>query len=514
MNGSKRNATLRLTAVLVALCLVIMPVQAQAAETAVTKYDISDAVVTVTSEEFYGWHAEPTVTVTLDGVPLSADTDYSLLFENDVNIGTATVRVVGKGNYYGSVTKEFQITHGDTTVTLPGAYMGNATGELSDEFYYSEGYLSPGLFRAYTDCNTLHQAYYALYLVEGETSTLILEETKEEGIHNETMFTYDFTSVYNSTAEAGGEVYMLVYTWMTRDYSVYAGALVMYIPAKVADATAIYLEQAEDGDFRADYFAAYGEDGDVSNVTWISSDPAVADVDRGVVTWKKPGTITVTAQFGDLTASQQLTMAALDITQGTITGFSGDTAEVVYDGRLLIAGTDYTVAVAEQDGVTEVTVTGCGLFTGQLVQQYQTETGEAIGHSHGFTDSCDTTCGSCDFTRTDTHRFSDQWSKDLTGHWHGCTACGEKADYAEHTLSPEDETLCTVCGTLYIPGDIDGNMIVNRDDVIQLLLHISMPEAFPIKAPADFNGDSVVNRDDVVQLLLHISMPDAFPLQA
>lgn len=514
MNGSKRNATLRLTALLLALCLAIMPLQARAAETAVTKRDISNAVVTVTSEEFVGWPVEPAVTVTLDGVTLTADTDYSLLYDNNVNIGTATVRVVGKGNYYGSVTKDFQITYGDTTVTLPGAYMGNATGELTEEFYYSEGYLSPGLFRAYTDASALHQAYYALYLVEGETSTLILEETKDEGIHNETMFTYDFSSVYNSTAEAGGEIYMLVYTWMTRDYSVYSGALVMYISAKVPGATAIYLEQAEDGDFRADYFAAYGEDGDVSSIGWTSSDPAVADVDRGIVTWKKPGTITVTAQFGGLTASQQLTMAALDITQGDITGFSADSAEVIYDGRLLIAGTDYTVAVSEQDGVTEVTVTGCGLFTGQLVRQFDTGSGEALDHSHGFTDSCDTTCNTCDFTRTDTHRFSDQWSKDLDGHWHACTACGEKADYAAHTLSPDDSTFCTVCGTLYIPGDIDGNMQVNRDDVIQLLLHVSMPDAFPIKAPADFNGDSVVNRDDVIQLLLHISMPDAFPLQA
>lgn len=62
------------------------------------------------------------------------------------------------------------------------------------------------------------------------------------------------------------------------------------------------------------------------------------------------------------------------------------------------------------------------------------------------------------------------------------------------------------------PGDIDGNGEVNRDDVVQLLLHISMPAAFPISVPADFNGDGQVTRDDVIQLLLHVSMPDAFPL--
>jgi len=62
------------------------------------------------------------------------------------------------------------------------------------------------------------------------------------------------------------------------------------------------------------------------------------------------------------------------------------------------------------------------------------------------------------------------------------------------------------------PGDIDGNEEVNSDDVVQLLLHISLPDMFPIDADADFNGDSKVTSDDVVQLLLHISLPDMFPL--
>ena len=64
-----------------------------------------------------------------------------------------------------------------------------------------------------------------------------------------------------------------------------------------------------------------------------------------------------------------------------------------------------------------------------------------------------------------------------------------------------------------LPGDLDGNLEVNSDDVVQLLLHISMPDFFPIDADADYTGDGKVTSDDVVQLLLHISMPDLFPLQ-
>lgn len=64
----------------------------------------------------------------------------------------------------------------------------------------------------------------------------------------------------------------------------------------------------------------------------------------------------------------------------------------------------------------------------------------------------------------------------------------------------------------YLPGDIDKNREINKDDVMQLLWHISFPELFPIEVPADFTGDSKVNKDDVLQLLWHVSFPDMFPL--
>ena len=64
----------------------------------------------------------------------------------------------------------------------------------------------------------------------------------------------------------------------------------------------------------------------------------------------------------------------------------------------------------------------------------------------------------------------------------------------------------------YIPGDINSDRKVNRDDVIQLLWHISFPEKFPVTIPVDYVQDGVINRDDVIQLLWHVSFPDKFPL--
>ena len=65
---------------------------------------------------------------------------------------------------------------------------------------------------------------------------------------------------------------------------------------------------------------------------------------------------------------------------------------------------------------------------------------------------------------------------------------------------------------LAILGDIDGNELVTRDDVINLLLHVTMPNRFPLNAEADFDGDGRVTRDDVIRLLLHVTMPNRFPL--
>ena len=65
-----------------------------------------------------------------------------------------------------------------------------------------------------------------------------------------------------------------------------------------------------------------------------------------------------------------------------------------------------------------------------------------------------------------------------------------------------------------IPGDLDGNAKVTADDVVALLLHISMPDMFflPDGANTDYNKDGKVNTEDAVTLLLHVSMPDQFPL--
>lgn len=89
----------------------------------------------------------------------------------------------------------------------------------------------------------------------------------------------------------------------------------------------------------------------------------------------------------------------------------------------------------------------------------------------------------------------------FTGWDKAITACQGDATYTA-VLVPQE----------HIPGDLDGNGEVNTDDVFKLLLHISLPDIFPVSTNVDFTGDGLITTDDVFRLLLHISLPDIFPL--
>ena len=73
---------------------------------------IADAVLSLSAESFQydGTEKKPEVTVVLGGSTLTADQDYTLVYENNTEVGTAKVTVTGIGLYQGTVEKEFTIT--------------------------------------------------------------------------------------------------------------------------------------------------------------------------------------------------------------------------------------------------------------------------------------------------------------------------------------------------------------------------------------------------------------------
>ena len=102
-----------------------------------------------------------------------------------------------------------------------------------------------------------------------------------------------------------------------------------------------------------------------------------------------------------------------------------------------------------------------------------------------------------------------------TTYYYSCT-CGAKGTetfgvggYLSHSYT---DAVCTWCQCRL--GDINGNGVINQEDVVALLLYITMPDMFSVgNATVDLNRDTWVNTEDAVNLLLYITMPDMFPLQ-
>lgn len=97
---------------------------------------IEDAEVTLSKTKYTydGKAKKPTVSVTLDGKTLEKDTDYTVEYKDNKNIGKATVTITGIGNYSGTITKKFTISleKGDTFTS--GKYKYKVTGSSTVAF--------------------------------------------------------------------------------------------------------------------------------------------------------------------------------------------------------------------------------------------------------------------------------------------------------------------------------------------------------------------------------------------
>lgn len=81
----------------------------------ITQADLSKFTASLSADSFIydGAEKKPVVTVKSDNAQLTADTDFTVSYSSNVNAGTATVTITGKGNYSGSIKKQFTITPAD-----------------------------------------------------------------------------------------------------------------------------------------------------------------------------------------------------------------------------------------------------------------------------------------------------------------------------------------------------------------------------------------------------------------
>ncbi len=88
------------------------------ADFAIVAKSVSNLQISHISSQYYdnGAAIKPGVTVKYNGVKLKEGTDYTLSYEDNRNVGTATVKIKGIGNYKGTATANFEIVEAETAI--------------------------------------------------------------------------------------------------------------------------------------------------------------------------------------------------------------------------------------------------------------------------------------------------------------------------------------------------------------------------------------------------------------
>ena len=112
-------------------CTVCKKVLETAEIPALSRISISKASVTLSTSTYAydGKAKKPGVTVKLNGETLKNGTDYTVSYSNNTKVGTATVKIMGKGNYTGSVSKTYSIKNNFKKATISGISNKSYTGK-------------------------------------------------------------------------------------------------------------------------------------------------------------------------------------------------------------------------------------------------------------------------------------------------------------------------------------------------------------------------------------------------
>ena len=108
----------------------------------INKRSITTASISLTSltYAYTGKALKPAVTVKLGGKDLTLGSDYILSYSNNTEIGTASVKITGKGNFSGSVTKTFTVIPKATTIKTATALTGGKAKVTWAKNTSGEGY--------------------------------------------------------------------------------------------------------------------------------------------------------------------------------------------------------------------------------------------------------------------------------------------------------------------------------------------------------------------------------------
>lgn len=355
----------------------------------IKKLGISATAVSGTGNKVYtGSVIKPVPAVKVGGRTLKNGTDFTVSYKNNTEPGTATLKVTGKGNYSGSVSKTFKITAraiNDVEVTVPDTVF---TGEQ----------VRPDVVVSYGSYQFINNSDYTLSFKDnvniGTASVVVTGKNHLSGSRTVTFpiekadissteiavknATFTGSAVKSGVDVRLGNVTLKEGTHYTLSYknNVNAGTAQVTISGKGS------LEGAVTKDFtiaKADISKAsisasgtYAPDGVKITINAKFGNYTLKNSDYSFTAPTAAGEQTLTISgngnfSGKATVKCNVAKADIANAKSSLslsTDGKGYTVTIIYDGVLLTQDKDYKVAVTESATGVSAVITGIGNYGG------------------------------------------------------------------------------------------------------------------------------------------------------
>lgn len=355
----------------------------------IKKLGISATAVSGTGNKVYtGSMIKPVPAVKVGGRTLKNGTDFTVSYKNNTEPGTATLKVTGKGNYSGSVSKTFKITAraiNDVEVTVPDTVF---TGEQ----------VRPDVVVSYGSYQFINNSDYTLSFKDnvniGTASVVVTGKNHLSGSRTVTFpiekagissteiavknATFTGSAVKSDIDVRLGNVTLKEGTHYTLSYknNVNAGTAQVTVSGKGSLEGAVTksftIAKADISKASISASGTYAPDGvkiginaKFGNYTLKSSDYSFA---APTAAGEQTLTISGNGNFsGKTTVKCNVAKADIANAKSSLllsTDGKGYTVTVIYDGVLLTQDKDYKVAVTESTTGVSAVITGIGNYGG------------------------------------------------------------------------------------------------------------------------------------------------------
>ena len=379
----------------------------------ITAASIESATVTgIKNKTYTGKAITQSPTVQLSGVTLKSGTDYTVSYSNNTAVGTATVKITGKGNYSGTISKTFKITaasieSAEISGVVDKVYTGQAVTQaltvkwgsvtLKEGTDYTVSYLNNTVVGTATVTVTGKGNFKDAISQTFEITPAPIEGATVTGIKNKTYTgkaitqapTVQLSSASSSVTLKSGTDYTLSYTNNTAVGTAtvkitgkgnYTGTI-----SKTFKITAASIESAEISGVVDKVYTGKAVT-QALTVKWGSvtlkeeTDYTVSYTNNTVV---GTATVTITGKGnykGTVSKTFKITPASIakakvsGLTDAVYTGQAITQAPTVKLGtKTLKAGTDYTVSYADNTaaGTATVKITGKGNYSGTVTGTFK-----------------------------------------------------------------------------------------------------------------------------------------------